>query len=356
MSTAGHSENTPQGVAATLSDADFVRIVGTADGDALAAAGLLAHGLDTVEIPYQISLAAVPEPPATDADCTVSIGHPTGDVSVLSAPLAVEAADIVDALAPEAVDSELVLAGAACAGVEPAGEHLERADLERAPGVAIPTDDRIEGLAGSTLVHAPFSGDEAAVTSALEGGEFDDRELASFVALSAIESAPPRAVDAIERALRPYATDRFETLGGFADVLDAVARARPGTGIALALGYDVERAALESWRAHAQRAHTALREAEAGRYDGVYVVRLHDGSPESLGTVARLSFQYRSPEPIALAVTDGAAAAVGETDINDPLRNAAASLDGRATARDGCGTATFDGSMTDFAVAFREAV
>lgn len=356
MSTAGHSENEPQRVAATLSDADFVRLVGTADGDALAAAGLFAHGLDAIGTPYQISLAAVPEPPATDADCTVSLGHPSGDVSVSSAPLALAAADIVDEFATGAVDSELALAGAACAGVEPTDEHLERADLERRPGVAIPTDDPVEGLAGSTLVHTPFSGEEAAVRSALEDGGFDDREIASFVALSAIESAPPRAADAVERTVRPYVTDRFETLGGFADVLDAVARLQPGTGIALALGHDVEHAALESWRAHAQRVHTALREADTGRYDGVYVVRLEDGSPELLGTVARLSFQYRSPEPIALAVTDGAAAAMSETGIDEPLRDAAAAFDGRATARDGCGTATFDGSMTDFTTAFREAV
>jgi hypothetical protein len=355
MSAAGHpEENRTRGA---LSDAEFVRLVGTADGDALAAAGLLARGLDAVEVPYQVSLAAVPEPPATEADSTVAVGHPTGDLTIEGDSLALEAADVVRAFAPEAVDPELALAGAVCAGVEPSGRLLEAAGLERRPGVAVPTEDRTDGLAGTTLVHAPFSGDAEAVEAALaEAGDPDGRELASLLALSAIEDAPPRAAEAVERALRPYVTDRFETLGGFADVLDAVARSQPGTGIALALGGDVEAAALESWRAHGQRAHEALREADTGRYDGVFVARVEEGSPELLGTVARLCFQYRSPEPVALAVTDGAAAAVGETALEEPMRTAVSALDGRTAGRGETAVATFEGTATDITAAFREAL
>lgn len=357
MSAAGHPEENRPRTAAALTDAEFVRLVGTADGDALAAAGLIARGLDAAEVPYQVSLAAVPVSPATDADCTVAVGHPTGDVVVDDDALALEAADIVAEFAPEAVDPELALAGAVCAGVEPSGRLLERADLDCRPGVATPTDDPIEGLAGTTLLHASFSGDGRAVEEALDALDApNDRELASFVALLAIEDAPPRAAEAVKRALRPYATDRFETLGGFADVLDALARTQPGTGIALALGRDVEAAAIDAWRAHGQRAHTALRESDTGRYDGVYVVRIDDGSPALLDTVARLCFWYRSPEPIALAVTDGAAAAVGETAIEAPMRASATALDGRVLARDTRGIATFDGTISGFTAAFREAL
>jgi len=237
MSAAGHPENGRPRAATALADAEFVRLVGTADGDALAAAGLLTSALEAIGTPYQVSLAAVPDPPATDADCTVALGHSGGDVTLAADALAVEAADAVAEFSPEALDPELALAGAVCAGVEPSGRLLEAADLTRRPGVAIPTDDPIEGLAGSTLVHAPFSADGRAVQDAL--GAFDDpdgRTLASVLALSAIENAPPRAAEAVERALHPYVTERFETLGGFADVLDAVARVEPGTGIALALG------------------------------------------------------------------------------------------------------------------------
>jgi hypothetical protein len=355
MSAAGPpEENRTRGA---LLDAEFVRLVGTADGDALAAAGLLARGLDAVEVPYQVSLAAVPEPPGTEADCTLAVGHPTGDLTIEGESLALEAADVVASLAPEAVDPELALAGAVCAGVEPSGSLLEAADLDRRPGIAIPIADRIDGLAGSTLIHASFSGDGRAVEAAL--ADLDDptgREFASFLALSVIEDAPPRAADAVERALRPHVTDRFETLGGFADVLDALARVRPGTGIALALGHEVETTALEAWRKHGQRAHAELQDADTGRYEGVHVARVAPGAPELLGTVARLCFWYRSPEPIALAVTDGAVAAVGKTDLEAPMRTAVSGLDGRVTVRGDRAVATFDGTTSDMTAAFREAL
>jgi hypothetical protein len=363
MSAAGHEEPAADRVASRLRDADFVRLVATADGDALAATGLLARALRELDVPYQASLAAVPRTPSTDADCTVAIGHGTGDVTLHSTPLSVRAVDVARELAAESVDPELALAGVVSAGFEPSGSLLEAATLERRLGVAIPTDDRIDGLAGSTLFHAPFSGDGAAVEAALEDFDGDDRELASLVALSAVQDAPPRAAEAVERALYPYDCERFETLGGYADVLDAVARERPGTGIALALGNDVESAALEVWRSHGQRAHEALRTATTGRYDGVFVARCDAGEEDDsdavpLGTVARLLFAYRSPEPVALAVTDGEAAVLAEDDTAaaDALGAAAANLDGRSTARDGHGTATFDGTATDYVAAFREAL
>ena len=357
MAAAGHSEDAPAHAAAAIESAEFVRLVATADGDSLTAAGLLARGLDTIGIPYQASLAAVPEPPATEADCTVAIGHPTGDVTLQNTPFAVEAVSILETLAPDAIDPVLALAGAVCAGSEPSGRLLERAEIERRPGVAIPTDDPIEGIAYSTLIHTDVSGDAEATDTALsELDETTGRELASFVALSAVEDAPSRAAGAVEWALRPYVTDRFRTLGGFADVLDAVARVQPGTGLALALGHGVERAARDAWRTHGQRAHTALRTTETGRYEGLYVMRIENASPALLGTVARLAFQYRSPEPIAVAVTDGAASVVGEPTIGTQLSETATTLGGRAIARHNEGTATFNGTADDFTAAFRRAV
>ena len=361
MSAAGRSnEDAPGRTAAAIREAGFVRLVATADGDALAATGLLARAVEAAGTPYQASLAAVPEPPATDADCTVAVGHdpdgPVADATLRETPLSTAAADVVRELDPETVDPTLALAGAFCAGDEPSGRLLEAATLERRPGVALPTADRVDGLAGSTLVHAGFSGDDEAAAAALEGLDaVDGRELASLVALAAVEDAVPRAAESVRRALRPYECDRFETLGGYADVLAAVAQDSPGVGIALALGNGVESTALKTWRAHGQRAHAALRSADTGRYDGLYVARVDDEAP--LGTVARLCFAYRSPEPVALAVTDGEAAVVAErgTPLAAPLRAAAAALDGRAVARAGRGAATFDGTADDYLVAFREA-
>ncbi|PSQ41806.1 hypothetical protein BRD14_05635 [Halobacteriales archaeon SW_5_68_122] len=360
MSAAGRpNEDAPGRTAAAIREAGFVRLVGTADGDALAATGLLARALEATGTPYQASLATVPDPSTADADCTVAVGHAPGgaiDAIVEGTPLSTAAADIVRELDDGAVDPALTLAGATCASAEPSGRPLEAAGLERRPGVALPTEDRIDGLAGSTLVHADFSGDEEAAEAALAGLDDEQgRRLASLVALSVVEDAVPRAAEAVERALRPYECDRFETLGGYADVLTAVARERPGVGVALALGRDVEATALETWRDHGQRAHTALRTADTGRYDGLYAARVGKDAP--LGTVARLCFEYRSPEPLALAVTDGRAAVFTETgvDVEGPLRAAATALNGRATARDGRGAATFDGTADEYLVAFREA-
>ena len=417
MSAAGHREDDegdgddnvpdvdPRRAAATLRDAGFVRLVATADGDALAAVGLLARALRRLDVPFQASLAAVPTPPTTDADCTVAVGHPTGDVAIHTAPLSTTAAAVADAvLAGDAdaggdidadtdtdteadtytADPALALAGAVCAGAPPAGDRLEAAGLERRPGVAIPTADPVTGLVGSTLVHAAFSGDEEATAAAIEGLAADPDDgaaLASFVALSAVRDAPPRAAEAVECALRPYDCDRFETIGGFADVLDAVARRRPGTGIALAIGADVADAALDVWRDHGVAVHRALRTADTARYDGVFVARLEDADDgdadigerdadadgrdaATLGAVARLLYAYRSPEPIALVAADGAAAVTAEVPVEGPFREATEELDGSAVVRAGVdpsrggfhGTATVEGTASDYVAAFRRAL
>lgn len=356
MAAAGHSEDTPDRAAEALGSAEFVRLVASADGDALAAVGLLARGLDRAGTPYHASLSAVPEPVATDG-CTVSIGHSAGDVTLDRRPVTAEAVSILETMAPDAIDPEIALAGAVSVGAEPPEGLFERTSLERHPGVAVPTDDRIEGLAASTLVHTEYSGDRETVEAAVSGLDHPSgRDLASFLALSVVDDAPPRAAEAVERALRPYATERFETLGGFADVLDAVARTEPGTGLALALGNAVDEAAYDAWVAHGKRSHSALRTADSGRYDGFYVVRIPDAAPASLGTVARLAFWYRSPEPIALAVTDDAAAAVTDGAVEPAFAESAETLGGRANVRNGAATAVFDGTADEFTAAFRRAV
>lgn len=362
MSTAGRSEDAPDRAAAVLGDADFVRLVATADGDALAATGLLARALETREVPYQTSLAAVPDPPATGADCTVAVGHSSGEgdatLTIDGTPLSLVAADVASDLAgvaDGAVDPVLALAGAVAAGAEPSGRWHDAADLDRRPGVAVPTEDPVEGLGHSTLVHAGFSGD-GDPDGTLRDGD-DGRALASAVALATVEDAPPRAAEAVERALRPSDTDSLETLGGLADVLDALARTRPGTGVALALGHDVAADALDAWRDHGRRAHGALRGADANRFDGAWVLRVDDDAP--LGTVARLGYEFRSPEPVVVAVRDGEAAVAGGESAGEPFRSAAAFLHGRVCLRrrEGvtalAGAATFDGTADEYVEAFR---
>ncbi|WP_338742380.1 exonuclease RecJ [Haloplanus salilacus] len=375
-------------VAAALRDAPFVRVVAAADGDSLAASGVLARALRSIAVPFQVRVDPVPDPASTTTDgddLVLGVGSRTtgGDYAVGDArPASLAVADAVRELGIDP-DPVLALAGVAAAGHPvDAGDAAalldsasRRTAVERRPGVAVPTTDLADGLAHSTLVHAPVSGDPEAARAALASLDLpadptddDRRRLASWLAVEATASSA-RAVDAVERVLRPYATpdDRFATVAGFGDVLDAVARERPGTGVALAVrdGDDATRAAaLDAWRTHARAVHTATAEATTGRYDGVLAVRIDTTDPGRLGTVARLRRDFRSPEPVVLAVADRAAAAAGtddaDADIGIAMSEAVRAVDGDGTSAGDAlrATARFDDdvAVSRLITAFREAL
>jgi hypothetical protein len=378
MSTTGRQsadEPAASDVAGRLREAGFVRLVGAATGDGLAACGVFARTLAARDCPFQVSLADVTADAdrATDADLTVAVGRndPTADLAVsgVERPASEIAAAVARELGHE-LDEEtlaLALAGVAADGRAADGEAADLTDdagYERRPGVGLPTTDLADGLAHSTLVHGPFSGDPEAAASILaehglpaDAADLDDEErrhLASLVALRTVgdDDVPPRGGEAVEGALRPHAGGPAETVEGYADVLSAVARERPGTGAALALGHGVLDDALAAWRDHARRAHQELRSADAGRYDGLFVVRT-DGAP--VGTVARLAHDYRSPEPVTLAATDGRAAVVADQPLGEMVRTAAESIDGAGAVTCSVGRARFDGPAAEFVTAFREA-
>ena len=373
--------------AATVESANFVRIVTRADGDALAASGVLASALSEDGRPFQITVGrTVADRTARaetggDDEVTILLGPSTADAIHLGAPepgsgddrpITLEACDLVRELGATP-DPVLALAGAAAAGVEPGAnesepllERAREADLvERRPGVAVPTADPIDGLAHTTRCLAPWSGDLEATREALSPlvaesvddgesdgtvldddgsdeavldekvpdgdalGEDDHRRLGSLVALDVVgaEDAQPTAATAVATLLRPYETPtrRLETIRGFADVLTATARGEPGTGVALAMGHDVADEALDRWRDHGREAHEALDGASTGRYDGLFVVGIDSGPVE---TVAEIAVRYRSPEPVVLAIGDGEAALATVDGSIDGVDSIATKLDG----------------------------
>ncbi|MFB6222921.1 MAG: hypothetical protein ABEH86_04515 [Haloarcula sp.] len=376
MSTAGRepmSATSPSDLAGSLREAAFVRLVSDATGEALAATGLLARALE--DTPFQVSVVRPFEDSdrTTETDITVAIGRTqsTADVTLTNrvAATAFETARELGATA----DPALALAGTIAAG-EAEGtvaEAAEQAGLERRPGVAVPVADLVDGLAHSTLFVAPFSGDTDAAQAALaelgldadsaQAGDLsadDRRRLASLVALAVTrtDDAPPRAAGTVQRALRPTAGGPFETVGGYADVLDAVAREQPGTAVALALGHEtVHDDAVDIWRRHATRAHDAVADVTTGRYDGLFVAR---GDAMPTGTVARLFADYRAPEPVTLVVTDdrAAARATDGRDVAETMHTAVETVDGDAVGTGSRARARFDVSTADFIEAFREAV
>lgn len=367
----------PSATAARLREAGFVRLVARPDGDALAATGLLAAALRAAGVPFRSRVRRSAGPNVDDDGLLVTVG---GRADGRTTPgVHLQRDGVPASVAAHAVAAELgaapsplpALAGAVAAGATPGTDGtaplLEAAErsgaVERRPGVAVPVADPADGLAHATLVSGPFSGDPDRVRErlALPGAddepttEADRRRLASLVAVevSTTPDAPPRAADAVERLLRPYATPAgpFVTLGGWADVLDAVAHERPGVGVALALDgadgdYDPRPAALSAWRAHGRAVHGLLDDAATERYDGAFVVRVDGTSPGRARTAARLVRDFRSPEPAALVVgedaagvaatdretvtatTDALVAAGGTDAVVGPDRTAAARLDG----------------------------
>ncbi|MDL5360517.1 exonuclease RecJ [Halalkalicoccus sp. NIPERK01] len=346
MAVTGRSE---RDLAATLTDAGFVRVAPRADGDSIAAAGLLLRALAARSTPFQARVV-----PLTDdlpADATVPIGFPE-EFAPDDRPASAAAADLVRELDCEP-DPGLALAGCLLGGdPEAAG-----VDLDRRSGVGIPTADLADGLAHSTLFHADFSGDETAVGAHLAELADDDRAVASLAALDAVgsEAASDRAATAIERALRPHATPEgpFETAEGLADVLDCLARDAPGVALALAMGHDTRLEALDAWRTHATAAHDAIRGADTGRYDGLFVARINEGP---VATVARLLRDFRSPEPVVLVVADDEAGAAGFDGVGEAMAEAGVAVDGMGGGTPSRGVARFDCPPEAFLEAFRGAM
>ncbi|MWV39505.1 exonuclease [Natrialba sp. INN-245] len=348
MSTDGRSTDASDGF--DVRSANFVRLVTRADGDALAASGLVARALAERGTPFQLTVGrtvaerthrsqAVADESAAGRDLTLVVGAVDADVPRLDTtdrPATLAAVDLVRGLDVDP-DPILALAGLVAAGVDPgAGESewiletaQERGLVERRPGVAVPTRDPVDGITHSTRLCAPWSGDPDAVRETLESADVpvdsvtdldgdDQRAIGSLVALDAVgtDEATATAAEAVERVLRPYATPDgpFETVGGYADVLEASARTEPGTGAAFAMGHGAREPTLDAWREHGRNAHDALSAASTGRYDGLFVVGVDDGPVE---TVARIAAAYRSPEPAALAVGNGEVGLV--TRARDPI-------------------------------------
>lgn len=349
---------------APIESASFVRLIARADGDALAASGLLTRALADRGTPFQLTVARTvgertDRARAADADrngdCTLVVGAVDAELPQLGAtdrPATLEVCDVLRELG-ETPDPVLALAGVATTGTDPgAGESewlleaaRDRELVDRCPGLVVPTADPIDGIAHSTRLRAPWSGDREAAREALapvlsaESNTDDDSEtktsdldddhraIGSAVALDAVgaDEATPVAATTIQSVLAPYATPAgpFATIGGYADVLEASARSEPGTGGALAMGHDASEPALAAWRAYGQRTHEALATASTSRYDGLFVVEC-DGPVEA---IARIVVGYRSPEPVVLVVGDGEAGlASRETALGSTVEGVAREL------------------------------
>jgi hypothetical protein len=344
MSTTGREAPktaAPGDIATALADAGFVRLTASANGVSLAAAGLIGRALADSETPFQASVTSPfdPDACATDADCHLTICQPAtaGDVSIGSTAGAIRTALTVVEELGTTPDHALALAGAVLGDSPTETADIAAAgDMERQPGLGLPLSDAPQGLAHSTLVHAPFSGHPERAAAVLDDinhvdsgapyGEERGRELAAAVALDVVENAAldTAASEALEALLRPYVGGPFETIAGYADVLDVLAAADPGLGLALALGREgVDATARDTWKPSAARIHDAVEAAHITGAEGVCIAKSTD---ELIGPVARLVAGYRSPEPETVVVGDTTAVAHSRAEA-DPLDRLEAATD-----------------------------
>jgi len=373
MATTGR-QSADADLAADLREAGLVRLAPVATGDGVAAAGVLARTLRTIDVPFQIGVETGEATRTTEADRTLAFDRdrPGADETLGGdRPASAAAFEIARSLDVEVVDPEnagiatLAAAGVISAGAEPTGplaEAIADAGVERRPGVAIPTDDLADGLVHSTRLHAPFSGDPDAVRDVLgdvtsdPDDDDDRRRVASIVALRTVdaENASARAAESIADVLRPHAGGPLATLEGYADVLDAAVREDPGAAVALALGHDAREDALDAWRSHARSAHEALQAASIQRHSGLVVAEI-EGPIE---TVARLLRDFRSPEPLSLVAGDDrvALAATEERDAATVLGTATDSFDlsGRVVGDADLAVQSYPGDLDPLVAAIRE--
>ena len=345
------------GIAATVRETELCHIVASAVGDAVAGAAMLASGCAAAGTPYHVTTVRTREElrsrlASVDSDAgAVVVGADTPEAPAVAGRSVSERAHRIASELGATPDPSLALAGIVAAGVDPADAAptlLERADADPTPGVAIPTADLADGLAHTTLVHADFSGERQRVTAELDelGDDPDPRRVASLLALATAgpDAASTRSATAVERAIHPYRTPGpFSTAGGYADVLSALARRSPGLALSLAMAGERRSAALSAWRERAVRTHEAVRSADIERYDGLVVARV-DGP---VAPVARLVRDFRSPEPVALAVADGEAAiATAETDVGESIEAAANAASGSGLGHGNRGYARFAADET----------
>ena len=327
MATTGRAADAtsdPDRVAARLREADFVQLVGRRDGAGLSAVGLLGTALDRLDTPYHLSLAASPAAGSHrvgDDGTTLGVGLDVGDVLVADDPIALAAYEVAAATGTDP-DPILAIAGAVAGGAVPSGPAFTAAQergVERRPGVGVPTADVGAGLAYATQIHTSFSGDEQAAGAFLAElglpAELDENaqiRLASAVALEMSTAGSTAASDGLDGFLAPLESPTaFETVEGYADVLDALAFGEPGLGIAFVLGHEERESALDVWRSVGRAVHSAVTRVSLTATGSTSVGTVEAVDPRP---VARLVAATRleagrvaigGPSGVALATTGG---------------------------------------------------
>lgn len=330
-----------EAVASAIETTALIRVSYRSDGPGAATAGCLAQVCSKSGIPYQLTPAPTTATIANDQSPTPITVQPNGDESVaLTIREAIDSATTLAANHEVAIDADLI--GALEKMWSGPDVDLESRDVIAEhpaeiddPELGIPTAEPVPGLAYSRWIHAPFSGDEAAVAD-----EFDDLgipedtlekgEWHTIRSLVTVDMAIDGSLDATRTFCTPDpAADPCYSTEGFADLLDAVGREHPGLAITLALDRTTTTSVLDVWADHCQVVHEAIDKASVGRFDGFTILDAPECPVESAAITAARTI---STEPTVLVRTDTDVGIAARTDGLAPeLCSAiAATMDGTA--------------------------
>lgn len=184
-------------------------------------------------------------------------------------------------------------------------------------------DNFISSLAGTTLIHGPYSGDPATIRNWLgdDATESDRHCRSALVVATLHEHASSAMAAAIERfmAATPITTGPCATDVGAYDLLDVLASSDPGLALAVTAGHQhVNEEAKRTWYRLSQSIHETIRTIEQNQQ----VIHVNAQAP--VAAIARLACIV-TPAVDPILVTDGDQIAV--TTMSDSMIGLAETLE-----------------------------
>lgn len=275
-----------------LANASFVELRVAPSVDALAGAGMLTAALEARGVPFHARVDTGNDNGSSEAGAFLGTNEaPDGQIHIPHGEVAAATTQVAHAWETEDVaglqDSAAVF-----------GEL--RRDDRTTDGLGVPLDDTVDGLAHSTLVHGPFSGDEEESAAMYDRVDGDPVDLASLVTLETIGGAGPHAASALERFLAPIRTPDgpFATAAGTADVLDVLGEVNPGLGLALVCGQrDARKTAIRTWKRVATDIHARAESVSPASDAAIATLDSDVPAPAALARVVR---DYRTTAPATL--------------------------------------------------------
>ena len=283
-----------------LDSLDFIQLSIAPSARSVAVAGLLIGELHEANCAFHATVCDTDQTPSTTNEGThIGIDVPVSGIELTTQTL-------IDTLSSRnqsiATDYRHAVIDIACGQERPLGDDLV---------LGLVGDECISGLAGTTMIHGPFSGDSDKVREWL-GEEMDtaDRHDRSAIVIATLQSQPhPAMASAITRLMSatPTPSGPCATDVGTYDLLDVLASCQPGLALAVTVGQNaIYGEATRTWEECTRTIHDTVRTIERDQQ----VIRVDPKAP--VAAIARLA-QIVTPAVDPILVTDGEQIAVASS-------------------------------------------